>query len=192
MAVSERFRLSVFATAVVLALPSTTGPGPRLRLSIDRDVYAAIVSTLSDDGSPEHWFVPDIAIPLATLSPRVVLSLPDWALESLPAAWDDVPLALRRELTRRFPLRCVRLPRQAFPASVTIVNEAELAEMVRHDSGAVLDTLRVSRVLTAADDLDAVVYYERRCGFDCTYGAYVWLQRASPSQVWRVHTTLTP
>src|SRR5262245_29778117 len=104
MAVSERFLPSVLATTILLALPSTTGPGQRLRLSIDRDAYAAVISTLSDGASPEHWFVLDTAIPLRHLPTSVALSAPEWGRESLTPEWADVPLCLRRELTRRFPI----------------------------------------------------------------------------------------
>jgi hypothetical protein len=185
MAASERLRLSVLATAAVLALPWTVGPGPRLRLSIDRDAYAAVVSTLSDGASPEHWFVIDTAIPLRNLWTAVVLSAPEWPRKSLPPQWADVPFSLRRELTRRFPIRYVRLPSDMFPAFMTVIDEAELMTMGRRDPRLVSHTLHVSRVLTTPDDLDAIVYYE-------TYGQgdYVWLQRASPSQLWRVHKTL--
>ena len=184
MAVSERFRLSVLATAVVLALPSTTGPGPRLRLSIDRDAYAAVVFTLSDSAAPEHWLVIDTAIPLRKLWTSVVLSAPEWPLQSLPAEWADVPLSLRRELTRRFPIRRVRLPSDVFPAFVTVIDEAELMEILRRDPRLASRTLHISRILMTKDDLDAIVYYEMY-----GRGDYVWLQRASPSQIWRVHKT---
>jgi hypothetical protein len=185
MAVSEPFRLSVFATAAMLALPSTTGPGPRLRLSIDRDAYAAVVSTLSHDESPGRWFVIDTAIPLPNLQTSVVLGAPEWPRKSLSPQWADVPLSLRRELTRRFPIRRVRLPSDIFPAFATVIDEAELIEIRRRDPRLVSHTLHISRILTTPDDLDAIVYYH-------TYyrGDYVWLQRASPSQAWRIHKTL--
>jgi hypothetical protein len=46
--------------------------------------------------------------------------------------------------------------------------------------------LAFSAGLFADDQLNALVYYEARCGGLCGEGGYVWLRRDTPSSPWRI------
>jgi hypothetical protein len=43
-----------------------------------------------------------------------------------------------------------------------------------------------SDILFAPDGLNALVYYERRCGGLCGEGGYVWAQRDSAQSQWSI------
>ena len=111
--------------------------------------------------------------------------------------FDEVPADLRRAASRPSPTQSHRLDGSVFPTGTRLVS-AVAVETTFRGSGieenwsafrrqfSAQGWLAFSDGLLADDQLNALVYYESRCGGLCGEGGYVWLRRDSVSSPWRI------
>lgn len=111
--------------------------------------------------------------------------------------FNEVPSELRRAASEPPPTKPHRLDASLFPAGTRLVS-AESVETKFTGSGTEENWsafrsqfsshgwLAFSDGLLAEDQLNALVYYEARCGGLCGEGGYVWLRRDSVGSPWRI------
>jgi hypothetical protein len=167
----------VFAgSAVVLAQAGTAA-----------DVYAPLFDVRYHGTRPSIWVVTDMTVPMPTLSS----SSADWLRQ-----FDDVPVALRQAASQPSPTRARILDVAQFPTGTKLVSERAIQTIF---TGGVEDGwaafrreygsdgwLAFSEVLFTVDALDALVYYEARCGGLCGEGGYAWLHRDAAQSGWSI------
>jgi hypothetical protein len=111
--------------------------------------------------------------------------------------FDEVPSQLRRAASQPSPTESRPLSASVFPTGTRLVS-AKAVQVIFAGSGIEENWsafrrqfrskgwLAFSAGLFADDQLNALVYYEARCGGLCGEGAYVWLRRDTPSSPWRI------
>lgn len=149
-------------------------------------VYAALLDSVHTRLAPDTLLVAD-----STLTFRV----PTEGLSSWHALFDSLPkgLAAALQATSRDKQRSATLP---LPRPTQLITSATLREIFAGGiSGGWAEFyrryprqrnyLRFSPVAFTTDSLDALVYYEYRCGGRCGGGNAVWLTRRDGTR-WRV------
>jgi hypothetical protein len=145
----------------------------------EADVYAALFA-LRLHGTPASTMpVKDIAVPMPTVSG----SAAEWRTQ-----FDDVPAALRLSVSQPAPTQAKPLNVGSLPAGTKMISEQVIRQLFAEDIELGWSTFRqrygsgwlsLSDVLFTPDGLDALVYYESRCGSMCGESAYLWLHRTN-------------
>jgi len=111
--------------------------------------------------------------------------------------FDEIPLELRRLASGPSPTQPHRLDRALLPSQTRFVSASTIASIFvgsgteEHWSAFRTQTkaqgwLAFSDALLTGDALNALVYYESRCGGLCGEGGFVWLRRDSVGSPWRM------
>jgi hypothetical protein len=128
--------------------------------------------------------VKDVAVAMPTLSGAST----EWL-----AQFDDVPAALRRAASQVAPTNVRPFDLALFPTGIKLVSEEAIERtfaggleqgwaVFRQQYGS--GWLSLSEILFTADSLDALVYYEARCGGLCGESSYLWLHRNTTQSRW--------
>jgi hypothetical protein len=151
-------------------------------------VYTALLSENYHGVSASRMVVKDTAVAMPTLRG----SSSEWLKE-----FDEVPFELGRLASRPSPTQPHRLDASLFPTRTRLV-PASVIETIFTGPGVeenwsafrtqvkAQGWLAFSDSLLAADQLNALVYYEARCGGLCGEGGYVWLRRDTVGSAWRI------
>ena|SRR2546425_2981587 len=131
--------------------------------------------------------VSDVAVSMPTLSGGSA----EWLKE-----FDDVPVALRQAASLPSPTSAHPLDVAQFPTGARVISEPAIRRICAGDVEEGWATFRreygaegwltFSDVLFTRDALDALVYYEARCGGLCGEGRYAWLHRDAASSSWSI------
>jgi len=111
--------------------------------------------------------------------------------------FDNVPLALRQLANRPSPTQRHPLDTSSLPSQTRLVSASTVSTIFAgsgtedHWSAFRTQTkaqgwLAFSDALLTDGALNALVYYEARCGGTCGEGGYVWLRRDSVGSPWRI------
>ena len=176
-----------FISLIVLAGSGVLVPQART----EADVYTRLFELGYHGTPPMVRVVKDVAVLMPTLSG----SSADWVKQ-----FDDAPVALRRAAGQPFPTTARLLDVAELPAGTKVVSERAIATIFARgvDEGWAAfrqqygseGWLSFSEVLFTPDVLDALVYYERRCGSLCGEGGYAWLHRDSTDSRWSIKKTV--
>jgi hypothetical protein len=129
-------------------------------------LYAPLFEATYHAWRGREFAVLSTSIPMPTLRG----ASPDWLKQ-----FDDVPVALRTAASQTISARPKDLQND-MPAGVrTIAADATHTVKAR---------IAFSDALVTPDGLDALVYYEARCGSLCGEGGYAWLRRESVGARW--------
>jgi hypothetical protein len=152
----------------------------RLHATLLGDSYHAVPAS--------QMVVKDMAVAM----PSVQGSSSEWLKE-----FEKVPSELRRAASRHSPTKPHRLDPSLFPPGTRLV-PASAVERIFTGGGVEENWsafnsqfksrgwLAFSDALLTGDRLDALVYYEARCGGLCGEGGYAWLRRDSVRSPWRI------
>jgi hypothetical protein len=151
----------------------------------EAEVYATLIQSSSTTRERSIVVVKDVAVLMPTL------------IDSSAAGrqeFDRIPAALVRLAGRASPTSARRHNVADFPAGTRLVPEAEIQAIFERDVEkgwtvfkrryASDKWLSVSEVLLTDDALEALVYYETRCGGLCGEGGYAWLHRDLVQSRW--------
>jgi hypothetical protein len=150
----------------------------------EADLYAAIVRLRMPDRASPPLVVEAVSIPA-----------PPFFLRDDHGLLDALPQDLKARVVRGAP-ECLQLTSDRFPTGTRLVPLAEIRQGVTRGRAdwpsfrARFDGAHMwfgfSRALLGVDGRNAVVFYERQCDGLCGEGEWVWFQRTSPSDPWRV------
>jgi hypothetical protein len=153
----------------------------------EADVYALLFELRYHGSTPAGKVVKSAAVPMPTLSG----SSAHWLKQ-----FDDGPITLRRLANLPTPTKVRPFEVELFPKGTTLASDRAIEAIFsrgivegwvafkrRYGPGG---WLSVSEVLFAPDGLDALVYYEMRCGGACGEGGYVWAHRDSVQSRWSI------
>jgi hypothetical protein len=164
--------MSVLIAAVI-------GAAGLLQTGVEAGVYAALLSQSYHGVPASRMVVKDTAVAMPSLRG----SSSEWLKE-----FDEIPIELRQLASRPSPTQPHRLDASVFPTQTRLVR-ASAIETIFTGSGVeenwsafrtqvkAQGWLAFSDVLVAGGQLNALVYYEARCGGLCGEGGYVWLRR---------------
>jgi hypothetical protein len=151
-------------------------------------VYQPLLRERYHGTSASQMVVKDTSLPMPTLRG----SLADWLKQ-----FDEVPHALTRAASQPSPKESRRLEASMFPTGTRLVS-ATTVEAAFRGSGieekwsafrgqfGAQGWVAFSEALATDDQLNALVYYEARCGGMCGEGGYAWLHRGTTNSPWRV------
>jgi len=159
------------------------------RPSTKASVYAAVFSG-------DHWNLDPLSKLVvkgtAIRMPSLAGSSANWLMQ-----WDEIPQALRRVAEQPQPTSDVSLSPSLFPAGTRLVADRAVEAVFRPREGApeanwalfrrqfaAAGRVAFSDIVFTADETDALVYYEGRCGSLYGIGAYVWLHRNGVGSAW--------
>jgi hypothetical protein len=151
-------------------------------------LYAALLRERYHGTPASQMVVKDTAVAMPTLRG----SSSEWLRQ-----FDDIPSELRRAASEPSPTKSYRLDASQLPSGTRLVSAESVATTF---TGSGVDEnwsafrsqfsakgwLAFSGGLLAEDQLNALVYYEARCGGLCGEGGYVWLRRETVSSSWRI------
>ncbi len=151
-------------------------------------LYAALLHE-SYHGTPGSQMV---VIDTAVAMPTLRGSSREWLKE-----FNDVPSELRRAASQPSPTESRRFDASLFPTGTTLVPAAKVQNLFRNagveeDWSAFRTQFKVQGWLTFSaalftdDQLNALAYYESRCGGLCGEGGYVWLRRDTAGSPWQI------
>ena len=153
----------------------------------ETEVYAPLLTERFHGVSPSQMVVKDTAVAMPTL--RGCSS--EWLKQ-----FEQVPSELRQLASRPSPTRRHRLNASLFPSGTRLVDAAAIEAIFTRgveENWAAFTTqikargwLAFSDPLLAGDHLNALVYYEARCGGLCGEGGYAWLRRDAVGAPWRI------
>jgi hypothetical protein len=158
-----------------------------VQVKIEAEVYRLLFEGRYHGTSPSRMAVSDVAVSMPTLSRAST----EWLKE-----FDDVPVALRQAASQASPTSAHPFDVAQFPADAKVVSEPAIRRIFaggveegwatfRREYGSE-GWLTFSDVLFTIDGLDALVYYEARCGGLCGEGGYAWLHRDAASSSWSI------
>lgn len=168
--------------AAVICAAGLSEPG------VEAGVYAALLSHNYHGVPASLMVVKDTAVAMPTLRG----SSSEWLKE-----FDEIPVELRQLASQPSPTQPHRLDVSVFPPQTRLVR-ASAIERIFTNSGIeenwsafrtqvkAQGWLAFSDVLVAGDQLNALVYYEARCGGLCGEGGYAWLRRDTVGSPWRI------
>jgi hypothetical protein len=151
-------------------------------------LYAALLHE-SYHGTPgSQMVVSDTAVKMPTLRG----SSSEWLKE-----FKDVPSELRRAASQPSPTESRRFDSSLFPTGTNLVPDANVQKVFRNagigENWSAFRTqfkaqgwLAFSTALLADNQLNALAYYESRCGGLCGEGGYVWLRRDTAGSPWQI------
>jgi hypothetical protein len=151
-------------------------------------VYAELLGQSYHGVPATRMVVKDTAAAMPTLRG----SSSDWLKE-----FDGTPLELGQLASQPSPTQARRLDASMFPPRTRLV-PAYAIETIFTSSGVeenwsafrtkikAQGWLAFSDVLVTTDQLNALVYYEARCGGLCGEGGYVWLRRDAAGSPWQI------
>lgn len=172
-------------TAVILAVICAAGLS---QSGVAAGVYAELLGESYHAVPASRMVVKDTAAAM----PRLRGSSSEWLKK-----FEGVPLQLRQRASQPSPTQPRRLDASMFPPQTRLVPAAAI-ESIFTNSGVeenwsafrtqfkAQGWVAFSDVLVASDQLNALVYYESRCGGLCGEGGYVWLRRDAPGSRWRI------
>jgi hypothetical protein len=172
-------------TVVILAVIGAAGLS---QSGVAAGVYAELLGQSYHAVPASRMVVKDTSAAMPTLRG----SSSEWLKQ-----FDEIPLELRQLVRQPSPTQARRLDASMFPPRTRLV-PASAIEAIFTNSGveenwSVFRTqvkahgwLAFSDVLVASDQLNALVYYEARCGGLCGEGGYVWLRRDAAGSPWRI------
>jgi hypothetical protein len=176
--------LIVLGTPFVLAVMSGAAslqPGTVVQ------VYEALLAERYHATPASQMSVKDVALAMPTVSG----SSEEWR-----KLFDVVPQELRRAVSRQSPTKAHALEASVLPAGTRLVSARAVDAVFRRGAQENWEAyqrqfntrgwLAFSDVLFTEDGLDALVYYESRCGGLCGEGGYAWLHRDSRSSRWTI------
>jgi hypothetical protein len=152
-------------------------------------LYAVLLRERYHGWAPaSQTVVKDRAVAMPTLRG----SSDEWAKQ-----FEEVPSDLRRAASEPSPTESHSLDPSLFPTGTRLVSTVAVETTFR---GSGIEEnwsafrrqfksqgwLAFSDALVADDRLDALVYYEARCGGMCGEGGYVWLHRDTASAPWLI------
>jgi hypothetical protein len=158
------------------------------QIDVEARLHAPLLSESYHAVPASQMVVRDTAVAMPTLQG----SSSEWLKE-----FDKVPSELRRAASRPSPTKPHRLDASLFPPGTRLV-PASAVERIFTGAGVEENWsafrtqfksrgwLAFSDALLAGDRLDALVYYEARCGGLCGEGGYAWLRRDTVSSPWRI------
>jgi len=156
--------------------------------AVKAGVYVALLGQTYHGVPASRLVVKDTAVAMPTLRG----SSSEWLKQ-----FDEIPIDLRRLAGQASPTQPHRLDASLFPTQTRLVRVSAI-ETVFKSSGVeenwsafrtqfkAQGWLGFSDVLVAGDHLNALVYYEVRCGGLCGEGGYVWLRRDTAGSPWRI------
>ncbi|MHB1297506.1 MAG: hypothetical protein ACYC0B_03160 [Gemmatimonadaceae bacterium] len=170
----------------LVALIAATTNGVHSRVSVEADVYAALLDSIGLKPIPDTLLVGDSSLQFRA---------PAGGVASWRTQFDSIPSELPRRLEvasqSRIPSLALALPRPA-----KVVTPAELREIFATGPGGWAEFyrrypkqrsyIRLSPVAFSDDSLNALVYYEYHCGGLRGGGDAVWLARLSSTSRWHV------
>jgi hypothetical protein len=158
------------------------------QVDVAAELYAALLGERYHGVPAALMVVKDTAVAMPTL----LGSASEWL-----AQFDQVPSELRRAASQPSPTKRRRLDGAAFPSGTSVMSAQAIEKVFTsptprenwsafraefHARG----WLAFSEGLVTRDRLNALVYYEGRCGGLCGEGGYVWLRRDTVSSPWRI------
>jgi hypothetical protein len=162
------------------------------QVEVGAGLYSALLHERYHATPASQMVVKDTAVAMPTLRG----SSSEWLEQS-----DEVPSELRRAASQPSPTKLHRLDASLFPTGTRLVSAAAVEATFR-GSGTEENWpafrrqfksqgwLAFSDGLLADDQLNALIYYEARCGGLCGEGGYVWLRRDTVSSPWRIAKTI--
>jgi len=170
----------------VLLLASICNVG--LQKPSSAPIYAELLARRYHGVAGELMIVKDRTVAMPTL----VGSATDWL-----AKFGDVPAELRQAASRQAPTKIGEMSASMLPPRTRIVSTQAVDAIF---TGSDLDAhwiafyrqfdargwISFSDVIVTDSGLDALVYYESRCGGLCGEGGYVWLHRGTSRSQWVV------
>jgi hypothetical protein len=158
------------------------------RAAAVREVYAVLLAQRYHGAPASLMVLKDRALAM----PGLRKSAPEWLKE-----FDRVPVELRRGASDPSPAGLHPYEASLFPPGTRLVpssaveavfreprveeNWAQFRQLFRATGW-----LAFSGVLVTRDALNAVVYFESRCGGVCGEGGYFWLRRRTAESPWTV------
>jgi hypothetical protein len=111
--------------------------------------------------------------------------------------FDEIPVELRQLASRPSPTQPHRLDASVLPTHTRLVRASAIEIIFTgpgvEESWSAFRTrvkaqgwLAFSGVLVSGDQLNALVYYEARCGGLCGEGGHMWLRRDAVGSPWRL------
>jgi hypothetical protein len=150
-------------------------------------VYGALLEQRYHGTPASVMSVKDLTVAMPTLSG----SSSEWLKQ-----FDGVPLALRRAASQQSPTKPKVLQASQLPPGTRLVSaravDAVFTRGIEENWAAfrrqfkTQGWLSFSEVIFGADGLDALVYYEARCGGLCGEGGFAWLHRDTLRSPWSV------
>jgi len=152
--------------------------------AIEAELYLAIVRLRTGPTLPNALLVEAASIPF---TPMRTLGRPEVVAQ--------LPSDLQTRAADGFP-DCFLQTADRFPAAALLVPHAEIRQGVTRGRvdwtsvaarfGGVHMWFAFSRPILGADRRDAVVFYERQCDGRCGEAEWVWFERPSVDQPWKV------
>ena len=179
--------MTLVTTAELAAQPDLPGRAATRAGSTEAAVYAALLDSIGPKPLPDTLLLGDTTLSFRMPSREVPA---EWRaqFDSIP---EDLPLKLEEASLRRRPSSELRLPR---PAS--FVTRTELIDIFVNGPHGWQDFyqrypahrgyMESSPIAFTTDSLNALVYYEYRCGGLCGHGEVVWLRRQTRDAPWRI------
>ena len=166
--------------------------GGLAQVGVAAGLYSALLHERYHATPGSQMVVKDMAVAMPTLRS----SSSEWLKQ-----FDEVPSELRRAASQPSPTKPHRLDASLFPTGTRLVSAAAVETTFRgsgiEENWSAFRSQFKSRGwmafsdgLLADDQLNALVYYEARCGGLCGEGGYVWLRRDTASSPWRIAKTI--
>jgi hypothetical protein len=159
-----------------------------LQVDTATGLYPALVQA-SYHGTPgSEMVITDTAVEMPTLRGSSSVWLKQF---------NAVPSELRRAASEPSPTESRRFDSSLFPTGTRLVPAAKVQKIFRNrgieENWSAFRTefkaegwLAFSAALLGEDQLNALVYYESRCGGLCGEGGYVWLRRDTTGSPWQI------
>jgi len=180
---NRHFSMMALVSLTVVANAAVPRPG----VKPEAEVYATLIHSSSTTRERSVIVVKDVAVMMPTLNSSSAAGRQEF---------DGIPDALLRLAGRASPTSALRHNVADFPAGTRLVPEAEIESIFEPnlENGWTIfkrryasdKWLSFSQVLLTDDGLDALVYYETRCGGLCGEGGYTWLHRDLGQSHWLI------